>query len=166
MTSDGIVRATLILLPLGQSDLQTGIIPESSTAISVTLSFSAAPEEDRENVLQALRRCQVYTLCSLSFPSHSGTYLPHGPQVDLEADTQRSVMDILHTGLPLPKSPSLQMRDGQRLGIDVNKSTGGKDGSDADREREERGWWTLRFQQVLREVQRRDPVLSLSMFDD
>ncbi|EKM51245.1 uncharacterized protein PHACADRAFT_263285 [Phanerochaete carnosa HHB-10118-sp] len=75
-------------------------------------------------------------------------------------------MDILHTGLPLPKSPSLQMRDNQRLGIDVNESTGGKGGNDADREREERGWWTLRFQQVLREVQRRDPMLLLSMFGD
>ena len=75
-------------------------------------------------------------------------------------------MDILNTGLPLPKSPSLQLRDNQRLRIDVSKNTEGRDGSDADREREERGWWTLRFQQVLREMQRRDPMLSLSMFGE
>lgn len=68
-------------------------------------------------------------------------------------------MDILNTGLPLPKSPSVQLKDNDRLGA--------RDGpSDADREREERGWWTLRFQQVLREMQRQDPMLSLSMFDD
>lgn len=144
------------------------------------LSLRATPGEDRANALNALRRCHAYTLCSLAFPSHAGTYLPHGPQVDLEADTQRSVMDILHTGLPLPKSPSLQMRDNLRLdankGLGGGKSTGGVEGKDAregrdaagdvDREREERGWWTLRFQQVLREVQRRDPMLSLAVFGD
>ncbi|GJE93612.1 RhoGEF domain-containing protein [Phanerochaete sordida] len=164
-TSSGLSSVALSLLPLGQSDLQAGSIPEGSIAITATLSLPANPEE-RDVALQALRRCHAYTLCSLSFPSHAGTYLPHGPDVDLKEDTRQGVEAILLSGLPLPKSPSLQLRDNQRLRIEVSKNTEGRDGSDADREREERGWWTLRFQQVLREMQRRDPVLSLSMFGE
>ena len=90
---------------------------------------------------------------SLSFPSHSGQYLPHGPHLDLEQDTQRGVMAILNSGLPLPKSPSIQLADPGRAGT-------ADPSNDHDKEREERGWWALRFQQVLREVQRQDPMLS------
>lgn len=30
-------------------------------------------------------------------------------------------------------------------------------------ERQERGWWTLRFQQVLREMQRKEPVATVDL---
>lgn len=79
--------------------------------------------------------------------------------MDFEQDTQQSVMAILNTGLPLPKSPSIQAMDSARVGTaDIS--------TDMDKEREERGWWALRFQQVLREMQRQDPVLSLQTFDE
>lgn len=149
------------LLPLSQSDLQSGTMPEASATVEVRLTFppgSEALKESEAAVVSAFRRCRAYTLRSLSFPSHSGQYLPHGPQVDLELDTQKTVMDILNTGLPLPKSPSVQFKDNQRLGT--------REISDTDREREERGWWTLRFQQVLREMQRQDPMLSSATFED
>ncbi|KIP05064.1 hypothetical protein PHLGIDRAFT_120165 [Phlebiopsis gigantea 11061_1 CR5-6] len=159
--TEGPTTFVLGLLPLSQSDLQSGMIPDTSTTICVRLGFPPGLEALKENeaaILSAFRRCRAYTLQSLSFPSHSGQYLPHGPQVDLELDTQRTVMDILNTGLPLPKSPSVQFKDNQRLGT--------REVSDTDREREERGWWTLRFQQVLREMQRQDPMLSLTIFED
>ena len=152
----------LTLLPLSQADLQAGTIPDTMTPSQMRLcappSFSSTQSSRTlvQSVYAALRRCQAYTLCSLSFPSHSGQYLPHGAQLDLDMDTQRSVMGILNTGLPLPKSPSLQLRDNGRLGTLC----------DGTQEREERGWWTLRFQQVLREMQRMDPVISLEVLRD
>ncbi|KAI0683462.1 hypothetical protein BC835DRAFT_1395010 [Cytidiella melzeri] len=152
-------RLSLQLLPLKQTDLQSGMIPDERSVVAVSLSSSSRTAKDESStMLDAFRRCFAYTLKSLSFPSHSGQYLPHGPHVDLEHDTQKSVMSILSTGLPLPKSPSIQMGDPGRAGT-------ADPSDDHDKEREERGWWALRFQQVLREVQRQDPMLSLQMFD-
>jgi hypothetical protein len=74
-------------------------------------------------------------------------------------------MEILNTGLPLPKSPSLQLNNNARLTLARRVNSVGA-GGDVDKEREERGWWTLRFQQVLREMQRLDPVLSLELVGD
>jgi hypothetical protein len=98
----------------------------------------------RARWLAAFEQCSSFTLRSLSFPSHSGKYLAHGRDVDLELDTRRSVMSILASGLPLPKSPSLQMEESKYGGF----------GDLLKQEREERGWWALRFQQVMREMQR------------
>jgi len=59
-----------------------------------------------------------------------------------------SVSAILASGLPLPKSPSTQMAE---QGADP-----------AQQEREARGWWTIRFQQVLREMQHGSALISIS----
>lgn len=156
-------RVVLDLLPISQNDLQAGTIPDDRTVIVATLSTAAShgTQDERATVVDAFRRCYAYTLRSLSFPSHPGLHLPHGPHVDLEQDTQKSVMAILNTGLPLPKSPSVQMGDVGRV---VGSGTADLV-NDHDKEREERGWWALRFQQVLREVQRQDPVMSLEAFE-
>lgn len=146
------------LLALSPTDFQLGVIPEGSAVSTVRISLPQGNPESRADLLSALKQCYAYTLRSLSFPSHTGSYMPHGPQVDLEHDTQQSVMTILQSGLPLPKSPSVQITDLERL-----KSVGKV--SETDQEREERGWWTLRFQQVLREVQRQDPMLALEVME-
>jgi hypothetical protein len=52
---------------------------------------------------------------------------------------------LLSSGLPFPKSPSLQQQQEDFIG----------DGGCSRREREERGWWTVRFQQILRELLRK-----------
>ncbi|OBZ73147.1 hypothetical protein A0H81_06916 [Grifola frondosa] len=143
---------TLDLLPVGIDELDTGVIPEDAPVIQLSLSFPVAAEEDvRQRWLDALNKCRYYTLRSLSFPSHSGSYLAHGPNVDLELDTRQSVMAILSSGLPLPKSPSIQ----------IAEVSMGQASDTTQQEREERGWWSLRFQQVLREMQRQDVPLSL-----
>lgn len=157
-------RVTLSLLPLSQDDLQNGVIPDTNSTTSIQLDLSSRPgeplqEEERGSICAAFQQCHAYTLRSLSFPSHSGQYLPHGPQLDVELDTQKSVMTILNTGLPLPKSPSIQLTDTKRVG--TREVT-----TEMDREREERGWWTLRFQQVLREMQRQDPLLAIQALDE
>jgi serine/arginine repetitive matrix protein 2 len=82
---------------------------------------------------------------SLSFPTHSGRYLAHGPSVDLAADTKGAVVALLAAGLPFPKSPSIHIEEEARGALAPGVAV----------EREERGWWALRFQQVLREMQRR-----------
>ncbi|KAI0085248.1 hypothetical protein BDY19DRAFT_454878 [Irpex rosettiformis] len=151
-------RVDLELLPLKQIDLQSGTMSDERSIITARLSPSPrAAKNEGDTMLDAFRRCYAHTLRSLSFPSHSGQYLPHGPHLDLEQDTQKGVMAILNAGLPLPKSPSVQLADPGRAGT-------ADPSNDHDREREERGWWALRFQQVLREVQRQDPMLSLQAF--
>ncbi|KAG6841588.1 hypothetical protein C0991_009344 [Blastosporella zonata] len=89
----------------------------------------------------ALRRCQQFTLCSLSTPSRN-----HDPQLDTAYEKHQAVFSLLASGLPLPKSPSAQIADIYSGATDDTTT----------QEREERGWWSLRFQQVFRELQRQD----------
>ncbi|KAG6917414.1 hypothetical protein DXG01_002683 [Tephrocybe rancida] len=90
----------------------------------------------------ALRRCQQFMLCSLATPTKN-----HDPQLDVAYDKHQAVFSLLASGLPLPKSPSAQIADIQ---------CGASDEAPMMQEREERGWWSLRFQQVFRELQRQD----------
>ncbi|KAI0070433.1 hypothetical protein K474DRAFT_1680153 [Panus rudis PR-1116 ss-1] len=151
---DGNQTLSLDILPISENELQTGIISESTSVTSVTLTLpSLLTDDQRRNALSALHRCHAYTIRSLSFPSHSGKYLAHGMQVDLEQDTQQSLMAILSTGLPLPKSPSVQISEVEK----------GQAMNPTEQEREERGWWSLRFQQVLREMRRQDTSRSMDL---
>jgi serine/arginine repetitive matrix protein 2 len=126
-------------------DVENGVISSTSSVVSLNLQCAHdATAEHKEQWLKALRSCALYTLRSLSFPTHSGRYLAHGPSVDLEADTKHSVVAILASGLPFPKSPS----------IHIEEASQGQVLDDQALEREERGWWALRFQQVMREMQR------------
>ncbi|RDB22057.1 hypothetical protein Hypma_010962 [Hypsizygus marmoreus] len=106
--------------------------------------------ETRQSWISAFQRCFRFTLCSISGPSSARNQDPQ--QFDLEKDTHKTIFSLLASGLPLPKSPSGQvaaLREGER--------------ADArNLEREERGWWSLRFQQVFRELQRQDITLSLN----
>lgn len=136
-----------------RDEIETGVIPEQTSVVSVFLTCDmpdTKPSTDNSLALvkwvEAFSRCHQFTLRSLSFPSHSGAYLAHGTNVDLELDTRQSVMSILASGLPLPKSPSVQ----------IEEISLGQVADVLQQEREERGWWSLRFQQVLREMQRQD----------
>ncbi|EIW77982.1 hypothetical protein CONPUDRAFT_157153 [Coniophora puteana RWD-64-598 SS2] len=55
----------------------------------------------------------------------------------------KSITDI---GLPIPKSPSMQIYE---------EDSGAKVGSQ-QREREERGWWSVRFHRVMRELETKE----------
>jgi serine/arginine repetitive matrix protein 2 len=132
---------------ISANDLESGSISPAAAVAALDLRLPAnIADTARCAWRRALARCARHTLRSLSFPSHSGRYLAHGPGVDLEADTKRSVVAILAAGLPLPKSPS----------IHIEEAAHGPAPDDARLEREERGWWSLRFQQVMREMQRQD----------
>lgn len=138
---------TLSLVSIRPEHLDSGLIAEDALVRSMTLALPATHGEgDHTAFLSALRKCQQHTARALSFPSQPGSMMDVG-----EIDTRHSLVGILASGLPLPKSPSIQLGEavqGQRREV-------------ADGEREERGWWSLRFQQVLRELQREEVPISM-----
>lgn len=143
--------------------LSTGSLSSGAPAIPVYLGIpdqksSAADDaiqvfsEAKAKWLDAFDRCFRFTLRSLSFPSYTSNPFANAGNTDLDSDTKNSVMSILASGLPLPMSPSQQLDEAQK----------GRPTDLVLEEREERGWWSLRFQQVLKEMQRssRSPVLD------
>jgi hypothetical protein len=95
--------------------------------------------------LVPLRQCCQHALRSLSSP-YGKNHLAHASK---ESEISQSVLSILASGLPFPKSPSMQLH-----GVEL-----GQAGDAEQQEREERGWWSLRFHEVLREIQGREVVL-------
>jgi hypothetical protein len=144
-------RIILDLLPVDPENITTGRIPDSGQVISLSLTVpsvsSSGAQLDtaglsrlRQNWVSAFQECAGYTLCALSFPTESGKIAAPTPGLAWDNNPQTSVSAILASGLPLPKSPSAQIAE---QGADPT-----------EQEREARGWWGLRFQQVLREMQR------------
>ena len=100
--------------------------------------------------LSALTRSSRFYLRSLSFPSrHDAQNFVYDS--DEASDIRYTVSCLLSSGLPLPKSPSGQLSTDRMGSTETDSKTV---------EREERGWWSLRFQQVLGELRRRDLFLS------
>ncbi|KLO11978.1 Dbl homology domain-containing protein [Schizopora paradoxa] len=150
----------LHLYPVEQNVISTGITPDSSS-FYVTMrvpssrrfladpSNTDVPHESETFDLwwRAFQRCCLSSIRSLSMPLHSGTYLLDGLSAeDNNTSNQQTVMSLVASGLPIPKSPSLQLAEPQ-----TTRSLA---------EREERGWWSLRFHEVLRELQSREALLS------
>lgn len=158
---------TVDLLPIPCDKPDPGILSsDASSAVPgyFTLANAAqnaaeplpydAMNEARERWISAYTKCLRHTLRSLSFPLDT-RYSELSDDLGLEGHSRHSVVSILASGLPLPKSPS------------YHHLTNGNRGQSAldlvDGEREERGWWTLRFKQILREMERvDDPVLLMS----
>ncbi|KAI0273251.1 hypothetical protein BGY98DRAFT_998319 [Russula aff. rugulosa BPL654] len=146
-------QIVLDLLPVDLENIATGRIPDSGQVITLSLSVppvsSSGAQLDmaglsrlRHNWVSAFQECAEYTLRALSFPTESGKLAAPTPGLAWETgnNPQTSLPAIVTGGLPLPKSPSTQVAE---QGADP-----------AEQEREARGWWGLRFQQVLREMQR------------
>lgn len=147
MIIDDIV--SLDLVSISPEHLDTGFVGEDTSVVAITLALPAVDGDagTRQELVAALRKCHRHTIRSLSFPSLPGTMME-----DVEIDTRQSLVGILSSGLPLPKSPSIQF----------DEAAQGERRDAIDGEREERGWWTLRFQQVLRELQREEVVSGSS----
>jgi serine/arginine repetitive matrix protein 2 len=140
----------LDLLAVTTDSCDSTTMAEDPFVTAVTLRFPhGLGVEEHQLWINAVRRCHSHFLRSLSFPSHTGRFLSHGTGVDTEADTKRSLLSILAAGLPFPKSPSVQIKEQEKGDVSFD---------DIQLEREERGWWTLRFQQVLREMQRSEAM--------
>jgi hypothetical protein len=146
-------------------------------------------EDERKRCLEALERSARRTMSSLAFNSGCASFsgnmdgllsnalecLPPG----LTKDTWLAVSSLLASGLPMPKSPSgelprLDWSVGVNLTSQLGRASGSQSGSAGTKgldrkgeqgeckvmEREERGWWTLRFQQVWGEMKRRSDVCT------
>jgi hypothetical protein len=148
-------QIVLDLLPVDPENISTGRIPDSGQVITLSLTVpplsASGAQLDmaglarlRQNWVSAFQECAEYTLRALSFPTESGKLAaPTPPGLAWETGKNKartSVSAFVTNGLPLPKSPSTQAAE---QGADS-----------AEQEREARGWWGLRFQQVLREMQR------------
>jgi hypothetical protein len=137
------------LLPLHHP----GPTPSRSPVVPVYLSLaeraagrmSLAPPD----VLQAARkqwsdafsRCYVYTMRSLAFPASYDPRMRKGNDGQHLAGAPDSILSVLSSDRSLPKSPSAQMLD--------------PDLEPVEQERQERDWWSVRFQQVLEELSTR-----------
>ena len=144
-------QIVLDLLPVDLENIATGRIPDSGQVITLSLSVPSVASSEaqldmaglsrlRHNWVSAFQECAECTLRALSFPTESGKLAAPTPGLGWDSNPQSSVSAILASGLPLPKSPSTQVAE---QGADPT-----------EQEREARGWWGLRFQQVLREMQR------------
>jgi hypothetical protein len=128
------------VIPLKQMSNNEDPISSPRLIKTYKLTSRTDDKEAWEACLTAFLRSLQFTLSSIANPDYRAGL------VDLEQqDTERTVESLLASGLPLPKSPSLQMDENMQ-----------QNGNGRRREREERGWWSLRFQQVLRELQRKD----------
>ncbi|CAA7264593.1 unnamed protein product [Cyclocybe aegerita] len=118
---------------------------------SVKDEANLADNEVFQPWLLSLRQCCKTTLRKLTFvgPSSKDSAIPGS---DLALDTQSVLRSLVGSGLPIPRSPSGQFPDAEGLDFERNRAQG--------EEREERGWWSLRYQQVFREFQRQDSLLS------
>jgi hypothetical protein len=101
--------------------------------------------------LNSLRQCCKYILRKLTFityPNQEGSsFVGSDPLLD----THLVVSSLTASGLPIPRSPSGNLPE--------TCSAGGDRAPGSSDEREERGWWSLRYQQVFREFQRQDSGL-------
>lgn len=116
-----------------------------SLAERVAGRMSLAPSD----VLQAARkrwsdafsRCYVYTMRSLAFPASYDFRSRQSNDGQPLAGAPDSILSVLSSDRSLPKSPSAQLLD--------------PDLGPVDQERQERDWWSVRFQQVLEELSTR-----------
>lgn len=95
-----------------------------------------------ETWIIAFRSCAESTRKSISHPVGTKDVLLAPPNAAHER-TAPDLTTLQSNGYTLPKSPSLQAQAILHEGPMSNKQT----------EREERRWWSLRFQQVLQEAQ-------------
>ncbi|KAG2362984.1 hypothetical protein BDR07DRAFT_1609164 [Suillus spraguei] len=142
---------SLDLVPLTTEELERGHANSKGQVLTVSLSHGSSRSSVSEASMQCavlkewlvpLRQCCQHTLRSLSSPS-TKSRLVHASK---ELEISQSVLSILASGLPFPKSPSMQLH-----GVEL-----GQAGDAEQQEREERGWWSLRFHEVLREIQGRE----------
>lgn len=145
---------SLDLVPLTSEELERGHANSKGRVLTVSLSRGSSRSSVSEASVQCailkewlvpLRQCCQHTLRSLSSPSAKGQ-LAH---MSKESEISQSVLSILASGLPFPKSPSMQLHS-----VEL-----GQAGDAEQQEREERGWWSLRFHEVLREIQGREVAL-------
>ena len=122
--------------------------PVSSVRVSVDLEHhsDADRRERRETWLASFEKCCRATTLSLEYPLrfnlHQGL-AGFGGMENFDADKYQRAMG---TGVPPPKSPSMQVQAHTRRQRRRSNFT--------QSEREERDWWSFRFKEVYLKMQR------------
>jgi hypothetical protein len=116
------------------------------------LAGNSGPEMLQDWLL-AFRKCSQTTLRKLTFIGigHQDGGLTSAWS-DRTMDTHLALASLVGSGLPMPRSPSGTLPDAFGESGSFKQGLGD--------EREERGWWSLRYQQVFREFYRQDSLLS------
>ncbi|KAF8882991.1 hypothetical protein BD779DRAFT_1802132 [Infundibulicybe gibba] len=142
---DAVPIVSLECLPIATGDLAEDLSPQNASSVRVirfalcsvtnSLEPSAMDEKSQQTWLSALHQCRQSTLKSISLSLFSGSN-DRCPPVKLNPSVS--------SGLPPAKSPSMQL-------IEIQER---KSNDPTQQEQEERGWWSLRFKQVLQETLR------------
>ncbi|TFK22838.1 hypothetical protein FA15DRAFT_695454 [Coprinopsis marcescibilis] len=140
------------LVPISpQSLAEDCSLPRASELMSVTVQMSAGDAPggslavECNSCFKALEQCARQTQLELSFSGANELKARSDPS----KDTWLAVSSLTASGLPMPKSPSGHLPD---------LRYGREDAREREMEREERGWWTLRYHQVLGELRRQAAV--------
>ncbi|KAL0576636.1 Protein T2 [Marasmius crinis-equi] len=144
----GIARVLDVVEHDGSDVIAVDIIPIQETSVASALHlktlYFAFPENtdvpSREAWTRGLRRSSKSTLAAMSNPSSNERQRGSVTALNeaLDDHSSRILDTIAASGLPPPKSPSMQLD--------------GVEGDSVKLEREERGWWSVRFQQVLKVI--------------
>jgi len=123
-------------------------LPDRSTSRTMSASSSVLLQA-RKKWLVAFGQCHQHTIRSLSFPLEEKSNQPQ------QQDFLDSLEVIRSAGLPMPKSPSQQMiASPHPSGSGPGRPMLTYKDEEIEGEREERGFWSLRFQMVMKERKR------------
>lgn len=126
------------------------LIPPSQPGIPSDSRVDPHTNDRFQPWLNSIRQCSRATLNKLTFvgcPYAEGSSTSFLGS-DRQLDTYLIVSSLAASGLPIPRSPSGNIPETCHP---ANDGT-----SFSSDEREERGWWSVRYQQVFREFQRQD----------
>lgn len=127
----------------------------------MSLAPSSLIHEARRKWFAAFKQCNMHALRTLVYPEAGGG---GGEEGD---DFEECLGKIRGAGLPMPKSPSQQMisqmqqnhqNHGYQHGFGQAQGQIGQERDVVNGEREERGWWALRFQMMMKEMRRAQVV--------
>ncbi|KAJ3569566.1 hypothetical protein NP233_g4972 [Leucocoprinus birnbaumii] len=122
----------LDVIPLGTIDALPNDVTASVKGLSLSVSPPGAPltQDPPQDLLAALQCSAEYTQKLWCRPWKNQTADGN--------DVSRFLNALVHSGLPLPKSPSGRLPEPME-----------REGEAPNEEREERGWWSYRFHQVM-----------------
>lgn len=147
------------LIPINAQSLKNDTVPQFAAITTAILQLPSEPEltgghvgslpasQDIKPWISAFIKCAQDTLQLLSCP---------GPRkaipTEKSQDALMAVSSLVSSGLPIPKSPSGHMPEllARHLPPLAEYQTRGDEVREL--EREERGWWLIRYRQVLGEI--------------
>ena len=151
-----IAEIHLQLISVNAQSLKNDTVPQFATITHVVLQLPSEPEltgghqaSPPDNIapwMSAFVKCAQDTLQLLSCP---------GPRkaipTERSKDTLMAVSSLVSSGLPIPKSPSGHLPEILAPHLPDEYRMKG-DNEVRELEREERGWWQIRYRQVLGEI--------------